>query len=57
MPGIDPIFIKHKLNVLLEAHPMKQQGRRSATEHVDAMIEEVEKVKETSAIAEVLYPS
>ena len=57
MPGIDPTFIKHKLNVLLEAHPMKQQGRRSAAEHVDAMIQEVEKLKETSAIAEVLYPS
>ena len=57
MPGIDPNFIKHELNVLLDALPVKQRGRRSATEHVDAVMKEVEKIKEASAITEVLYPS
>ena len=28
MPGIDPNFIKHKLNVLPEARLVKQRGRR-----------------------------
>ena len=35
---------------------MKQRGRSSTTEHVDAVIEEVEKMKEASVITEVLYP-
>ena len=56
MPGIDLDFIKHELKVLPGAQPMKQQGRRSATEHVDFMIEKVEKLKEASAITKVLYP-
>ena len=54
MLGIDSNFIKHEFNVLIEAYLMKQRGRRSATEHVDAMIEKVEKLKEASAITEVL---
>ena len=57
MPGIDPTFIISELNVLLKAYPVKQRGRRSATEHVDTVIEEVEKFKEASAIANVLYLS
>ena len=48
---------KHELSVLPEAHLMKQRGRRSAAEHVDAVIKEVKKLKEASAITEVLYPS
>ena len=35
----------------------QQRGRTFAAEHVDAVIEEVEKLKEASAITEVLYPS
>ena len=57
MPMIDPNFIKHELNILSEARLVKQRGRRSAIEHVDAVIEEVEKLKEASAITEVLYLS
>ena len=36
MPGIDSDFIKHKLNVILEAHPIKQWGRRSVPRHIDS---------------------
>ena len=57
MPEIDPNFIKHELNVLPNARPVKQWGRRSVIEHMDAVIEEVEKLKEASAITKVLYPS
>ncbi|GFY96883.1 hypothetical protein Acr_11g0011890 [Actinidia rufa] len=55
MPKIDPNFIKHKLNVLPDAWPVKQWGRRSALEHMDAVIKEVKKLKEANAIIEVLY--
>ena len=57
MPRINSNFIKHELNVLPNAQPVKQRGRRSATEHVDAVIEEVEKLKEVSAITKALYLS
>ena len=36
---------------------VKQRGRRSATEHVNVMIEEMEKLKEVSEKMEVLYSS
>ena len=54
IPGIDPNFIGHELNFILEARPMKQRGRRFMANHVDVIIEEVEKLKEASAIIEVL---
>ncbi|XP_057465711.1 uncharacterized protein LOC130755326 [Actinidia eriantha] len=54
MPGIDPNLIKHELNVQPEFRPVKQRGRRSAPEHVDAVIEEVEKLKEADAIVELV---
>ena len=56
MPRIDPDFIKHKLNVIPEAHLIKHLGR-SAPEHVHTMIEEIEKLKEASTIMKILYPS
>ena len=52
MPGIDLNFTRHDLNVMLETQPVKNQGRRFAAEHADAVIEEVEKLKETSAITQ-----
>ena len=57
MPIIDSDFIKHKLNVLPDSQPVKQRGRRFAPEHADTVIEEVDKLKEASAIMEVLYLS
>ena len=55
MPGINLNFIKHELNVMSKAHPIKQRGKRSSVEHMDAVIKEVEKVKEATAIIEILY--
>ena len=57
MLGIDPDFIKHELNILLEARLVRQRVRRSKTKLVDDVIEEVERLKEVSAITEILYPS
>ncbi|GFY82602.1 hypothetical protein Acr_02g0008420 [Actinidia rufa] len=37
MPRIDPSFIRHELNVMSEARPVKQQERRSVVSHVDVV--------------------
>ena len=50
MPEIDLDFIKHKLTILLDAGSVKQRGRRSTPENVDAVIEEVDKLKEERTI-------
>ena len=50
MLEIDPHFIKHELNIQPDVRLIKQRGRRSVPEHVNAVIEEVEKLKEASAI-------
>ena len=41
VPGVDPEFIVHKLNVDPSFPPKKQKLRRSAKEHVEAMRSEV----------------
>ncbi|GFZ05322.1 hypothetical protein Acr_17g0008940 [Actinidia rufa] len=46
MHKINLNFIRHELNVLPDARLVKQKGRRSATEHVDVVIKEAEKIKE-----------
>lgn len=43
--GVDPSFIMHKLNVDPKAVPKKQRLRRSTKPHVEAVKEEVEKLK------------
>ena len=42
---------------MLVTQPVKQQGMRSAMEHVKAVIEEVDKMNDANAIREVLYLS
>jgi len=48
VPGVDPEFIVHKLNVDPSYPPkkQKQKPRRSAKEHVEAIRQEVMKLKE-----------
>ena len=55
MPGVDPEFIVHKLNVNPSFPPKKQKMRRSAKEHVEAVRQEVEKLKEAGAIKEIFF--
>ena len=43
--GIDPEFICHRLNVSLGARPRRQPPRHSSKEHVEAVKEEVNKLK------------
>lgn len=45
MPGVDPNFITHKLNVDPLFPPKKQKPRRSTKQHVEAVKEKVEKLK------------
>ena len=54
-PGIDPEFICHRLNVSLGAVPRRQPPHRSLKEHVEAVKEEVNKLKQAGAIKEVFY--
>ena len=53
---MDSEFITHKLNVDPLYPPKKQKLRRSAKQHVEAVKQEVEKLKEVGAIREVFFP-
>ena len=53
--GIDPDFIYHHLNVNLSVTPKKQSPRCPSREHVEAIREEVTKLKRAGAIKEVFY--
>jgi len=50
------MFIVHKLNVDLLYPPKKQKSRRSTKEHVDAVRQEVKRLKEVGAIKEIFFP-
>ena len=56
MPDVDPEFIVHKLNVDPLFSSKKQKPRRSAKEHVEAIKQEVQKLKEAGAVKEVFFP-
>ena len=54
--GIDPAFICHHLNISSSITPKKQPARHPSREHVDAIKDEVVKLKRAGAIKEVFYP-
>ena len=54
--GIDPNFICHHLNVNPLATSKKQPPWRPSKEHIDAVKDEVRKLKQVGAIKEVFYP-
>ena len=56
VPGVDLEFIVHRLNVGLLFPPKKQKPRRSAKEHVEAVKQEVKRLKEAEAIKEIFFP-
>ncbi|XP_038716516.1 uncharacterized protein LOC120009859 [Tripterygium wilfordii] len=56
MPGLDPELVVHRLNVKPGFKPVIQKGRRSAVQHTEAVVKEVENVLEAKAIREVQYP-
>ena len=56
VPGVDPEFIVHKLNVDPLFPPKKQKPRRASKEHVDAVNLEVQRLKDAEAIKEIFFP-
>ena len=56
VPRVDPTFITHWLNLDPLVTPKKQKPRRSAKPHVEAVNEEVKKLKQARAIKEVFFP-
>ena len=54
--GVDPEFIVHKLKVDPLYPPKKQKLKRSAKEQVEAVRQEVKKLKEVGAIQEIFFP-
>ena len=55
VPGVDLGFIIYKLNVDPLYPSKKQKPRRLAKEHVDAVRQEVKKLKEVRAIKEIFF--
>ena len=55
MPGVDSKFIVHKLNVDPSFPPKKQRPRRSVKEHIEAVRQEVRRLKEAEAIKETFF--
>ena len=53
---MDLEFIVHKLNLDPLYPPRKQKSRRSAKEYVEAVRQEVKKLKEVGAIKEIFFP-
>ena len=56
VPRVDPTYITHRLNVDPLVTPKKQKPRRLATPHVEAVKEEVKKLKKARVIKEVFFP-
>ena len=56
VPGIDPDFICHHLNVNPSIAPRKQPPRRSSKDYYEAVKDEVTKLKRAGVIKEVFYP-
>ena len=55
VPGVDPKFIVHKLNIDPSFPPKKQRSIRSAKEHVEAVGQEVGLLKEARTIKEIFF--
>ena len=55
VPRVDPEFITHKLNVDSLFPPKKQKPRRLAKQCVEAVKEEVAKLKQVGAIRELFF--
>ena len=54
-PRVDPNFICHYLNVNPSITPRRQPPRHPSKEHVEAVKNEVTKLKQAGAIKEVFY--
>lgn len=55
MPGVDPTFVSHSLNVDLVRKPVVQRPRHSSLVHFDVVTEDGSQLLEADAIQEVQY--
>jgi len=55
VPGVDPEFIVHKLNMDPLFPSKKQKSRRSTKEHVEIARQEFKRLKEARAIKEIFF--
>ena len=55
VPGVDPEFIVHKLNVDPSFPSKKQKPKRSVKEHVEAVRSEVWRPREVGVIREAFF--
>ena len=56
VPRVDSAFIMHRLNVDPLVPPKKKRPKRVTKPHVEAMKEEVEKLKRVGATKEMFFP-
>ena len=56
VPGVDPEFIVHRLNVDPSFPPKKKKPRRSARKHIEAVKSKVQKLKVAGIIREIYFP-
>ena len=55
VPGVDPDYIQHWLNVDPQSKPMQQKARRSTLIHAEAVQKEAKKLLHAGAIRELHY--
>ena len=57
MPGVDPDYIQHRLNVDPHSKLVQQKTRQSAPIHAEAVQKEVDRLLQAKAIRELHYPT
>jgi hypothetical protein len=57
VPGVDPSFIQHQLNVDPQFKPVQQKARRAAPDTCRGRSKEVEKLLQAGAIRELHFPT
>ena len=57
VPGVDPNYIQHRLNVDPHSKPVQQKMRQSDPVHAEAVQKEIERLLQEGAIRELHYPT
>jgi hypothetical protein len=57
VPGVDPDYIQHQLNVDPHSKPVQQKARQSAPMHAEAVQKEVKRLLQAGVIRELHYPT
>ena len=57
VPGVDPDYIQHRLNVDPHSKPVQQKVKRAAPIHAEAIQKEVQRLLQARTIRELQYPT